>query len=1341
MRQPLSTRYFPAFAAAGLYLLPSHAWAIPSPELLVGSVTSVSQLIALIAATLGGGAAVMNGRAGSSKRARAWLLGFAVLSIGSLTVNAIQWFDHDAQRTRRLESALHRSAQQPGTLKRDATLKDLSYAQQLKHPLGIDTDAAEITLDEVARNQRSDTVFIDVRETAETETGTLAGALAIRYPDFDAAQLDLAGKKAVVFCHNGSRSHEICEALAARGIPCQFIVGGLEKWVVEKRAMTGLSARSLEDLRAIPLYRNQRTLLDTKDVHALINNDKAVFVDVRYPKEFAAGHLPAAINLPIRREPTAALQIAIGQVPKRPVVMPCYDRTGCFFAEVLGLELTRAGFDVRGRYTVPAEYIVASTRPAYVEHWIADNQRGLWSRARDRVAEFVGWLSGLTSFPLAIALLAAMSRTLVLPLSLKAERDQIVSKTLEPEMAELRETLKSDPARHSRAVRALYSRHGLTPLRNLLALAFLPILALSTAAIQQHSIAAQQPFAWIPNLAGPDPYWILPFLFGLLIAAYLHLTLATSRRARLVVWLLAAPAFTATALVLGSAVDLYLVVSMLLLLMQRAIVSRHRPAAQPQTQSMAARIARWRLPAGVIALDDAASLLGHGNKAHRLARLKADGVTVPAGMLLTHAFLRQFANQTPRQRQLSLDKLWRIIDAPQLAVRSSAAAEDGAQHSFAGVFESELHVDRAGLEAAIGRVHASFSSPRAASYGFAAESGNVLLQRMIDAEFSGVMFTRDPVSACAMLVEAVEGTADGLVSGTVTPRAFRFGRTTFSRLDRTPPPLPLEPLLEIGRRAEALFGRPQDIEWTSYRGSFQIVQSRDIIQQSSPAEDADDIAQRDWARVLERAGASAADDIIFVQNEMSEMLPRPTPLSYSIMEELWASGGSVDLACRKLGLDYPVDEDAPSYLVSVVGRLYVDKRQEQARAATITKATLRRLENSAVQIEGAFRRGFLPPFLARMRMLEATAFERMSLPDLLVSIGELRARFVAETHVEVDVVNILASLFLQRAKTALRSAGLDPALTLAGAPPTAMVLAMANAVARGGPDREASLRAAFGHRSITDYELAALRYADTPAIMEALALASPGHAAQFADDQRLLMAGPAVLAAVERARKFLTLKEDAKHHSLREYNALRRALLALDAKLGFDGLVCFLTFDELPLLATEIATLRSTAERRRRVMQVLLDVPPPPSTLTAVDIERLATGSQLIAANDTGGVAGTRVAGARTVEGRCHRVSALDAETGAPLLGFEPGDIIVARMFHPAWLPYLQQCSGIVVELGGWLSHMALLAREHDIAMIVGVRSLASLPNGAQLRLLKSGTIELVGYGHPIEASVIAAAQ
>ena len=69
--------------------------------------------------------------------------------------------------------------------------------------------------------------------------GTLKGATIVRFPDLKKANLDLTSKTVILFCHNGNRSSETAEAMAKMGIDAKFVVGGLEKWIVEGRDMDG----------------------------------------------------------------------------------------------------------------------------------------------------------------------------------------------------------------------------------------------------------------------------------------------------------------------------------------------------------------------------------------------------------------------------------------------------------------------------------------------------------------------------------------------------------------------------------------------------------------------------------------------------------------------------------------------------------------------------------------------------------------------------------------------------------------------------------------------------------------------------------------------------------------------------------------------------------------------------------------------------------------------------------------------------------------------------------------------------------------------------------------------
>jgi phosphoenolpyruvate synthase/pyruvate phosphate dikinase len=97
-------------------------------------------------------------------------------------------------------------------------------------------------------------------------------------------------------------------------------------------------------------------------------------------------------------------------------------------------------------------------------------------------------------------------------------------------------------------------------------------------------------------------------------------------------------------------------------------------------------------------------------------------------------------------------------------------------------------------------------------------------------------------------------------------------------------------------------------------------------------------------------------------------------------------------------------------------------------------------------------------------------------------------------------------------------------------------------------------------------------------------------------------------------------------------------------------------------------------------------------------------------------------------------VAEADAERGRPIDNFEDGDIIVASMIHPAWLPYFKRAGGFVCEVGGWLSHTAILAREYNATMIVGTSGLSAIADRDLLRLHPDGMVETVGDDEPLRA-------
>ena len=413
-------------------------------------------------------------------------------------------------------------------------------------------------------------------------------------------------------------------------------------------------------------------------------------------------------------------------------------------------------------------------------------------------------------------------------------------------------------------------------------------------------------------------------------------------------------------------------------------------------------------------------------------------------------------------------------------MRSSGSGEDGANHSFAGVFESVIDVDHAGLEAAIARVQASFEAARVSSYGFNAGAGNILIQRMVDAEYAGVLFTRDPAAGGLMMVEMVQGTAENLVSGTVRPQSFRFGRVSKKPFGKD------RRRRSTSRRCWNWATSPSACSAVRRTWNGPIATATSIWCRAatspgrSPAMSMRRRCRTTWRApsISPRGAAASPIEVVFAKNELSEMLPRPTPLSLSLMEELWAAGGSVDLAARELGLRYQVGEGAP-YLATIFGRLYVDKREEQSRALVISAMASRRLMRDAARIEGDFRERFLPQLASTScgcstwstsRSCRRPSWSRRSSACTTASCSTPTWRWTWSTS--------RPGFYLDRARRVLSADAIDPSSLLGHIPETHEAKAIAEISNASTKSRRWLLLKNFGHRAVLDYELAEPRYAE-----------------------------------------------------------------------------------------------------------------------------------------------------------------------------------------------------------------------------------------------------------------------
>jgi len=1336
-----------------LLLVPaSVANAIPSPELIVSSLSSVSQLWGLAGALAGGGVLALGARTGKSRageaRLRRWLMVALAVACVATGTNVWQYVSAQAEQTARLEATLTRPTPKRADGKTlDPLLREMPYSKQVESPMGLTTVQIATLLGEIADGKRPEYLPLDIRETAETEQAGLGNAKPVRFPDLETAGIDFRGKTALLFCHNGNRSAETCTKLKSMGIDCRFMVGGFEKWIVDGHALAGSNARTLADLRAIAPYPNQTSLLDTGEVNTLLKERQAIFVDVRYPGEFDAGHLPGAINLPVRPTPTVKLNQMIADLPPGPVIVPCYDRRSCFFGDVMGLELSRKGREFLGRYTVPWEYFEPSTPPPHIQAWLEKAKITPFGHAARTLADTLEQaaaqlhdlgLDAGSSLAAALVLLAILSRALVWPFAAKADRDQKIARVIASDIAALKQRLADDPQRQVRAIRQLMKHHGLTPVWNLLALVFLPVLALSIEAVgllsQQQAGKPLQPLPWISDMSAPDPVYALGIGFGVLLAGYLHLAMAHTFWQRVAVWGIAAPGLAALGAVMPAAVSFYMAVSAALLLVQRWVSSWRWQSVTAAVGRLQLSWTRWQLgDAALLSLGEGVALESCGNKAARLAVLSQAGVPVPRGVVLTHAFLTGPSWANAVQRKRALDRVWRAIASRRVAVRSSAGAEDGPHQSFAGVFDTVLDVDRAGLEAAIDRVAASFRAGRIAAYAHDQGSGNILIQPMISARFAGVVFTQDPAVPGCGRVEWVDGSGEALVSGQATPKSVRIGRLTGAIDGDAAPPASIAALWAHAMRIEARFGRPQDIEWAHDGRRLWILQARDVS--ASPPRLEASIAD-EWQR-LAHLCAHAKSDPVFVADQMAELLPRPTPASLSLINALWTGGGSMDLAARSIGFAAPnFDGDAsnarPLY-VTAFGSIYADRRERDVRALRPRAAAIAALRSKASAIEHETRTVILPAMVARAAVLHAIDPARLSTPALMQVFTDTRDHFVRETHVAVDRINIAAHLFVEEARTALNTIGEDPIRVLRAAPQTRLRRGLHRLAASAAPWPLPVVRDLLGHRATVDYELATPRYGENEADLFSVARDQIAMAPDARPHIERARWPKPTRRMVVRAQRFITLKEDAKHESLREVAVLRQLMLEIDRRFDLGGTVWQLSLDDVAGLGGVggLARVRAMLAKRQAMAAALICAPPLPAELTRRWIERGP-----LAANELPGapaqvgpdaphgvLRSTRVSGHTSVVGRAIRVASEICNSGQPIPGFEPGDIIVARSMHPAWLPQMLQSGGVIVETGGWLSHMAILARERGLPMSVNARGIDRIQTGMRLRLDTDGSV------------------
>lgn len=1309
-------------------LLPASAWAIPSPDLVINLFASIGQILGLLSVAFGGVAVSMGRRRKTGiTRGSPWPLRIALLLLVATAASFALYYGHVQDlNNKRLRTNLTRSSTEEGKAVGDISLKTLSYSQQSRHSLGIATDRLAGWL-----KSGEPLNIIDVREPEETEAGMIPGAVSRPYPEVqqDLDGVERPGRRTVLICFSGNRSSELCQEFDKAGVACHFMVGGYEKWLAEGRPLATAPERRRRTLRDLPDYPNKDVLLETTEVESLLQEERALFVDVRYPGDFAAGHLPGAVNIPLRALTREEWGAALEELPRgRPVIAPCYDKRSCFYAEILGVRLTRAGHAFLGRYTVPHEFSMPAKSRAYVDAWQrAQEGRTVLGMLGAPMAGALLWLQGWSgSFLMAVFLTVVGLRLVFLPFSIKAEIDRLKEEERAPQLAQLKEKLKDQPHRLARVRLNIARADGLTPLRNtvgsvLQLILFLVLFSVVGSAAEE----AGASLWWMGDLAEPDPWFLLPAAVTALILLHLFLGAKNPSQAKRILYLLSGGVILLLTLQISAALNLYLAMSIAFLLLHgMAVRAFHEWGQRPRRDT---RPSPKAATSGVVPFRHLTLESGGGNKAIKLAELLRAGFPVPDGFVVSHGLLSQ--EEFSKADRQAILRAWRKLKSEKVAVRSSGLNEDGAEMSYAGMFESRLNVGGDELFGALDEVRASLNSARAAAYSGQSEAGGIVVQAMVQARYAGVMFTEHPATCGSLLIELVEGLGESLVSGQATPRAYPFGRFTGRPLFQGEPPIDLAPLIAMGRRAESHFGGPQDMEWAWVDGRFLILQTRDITSDSRRDATGHGVLERERYRLLELFHGHRADTMVLSQGPLTELLPTPTRLSLSLMDRLWAPGGAVDLACAQLGIPYNVEEEPRPYVVSAFGSLYLNGPEEKKRLGR-GPGTLAafRLSRGAEEMERAFREEFLPGYLRQATLRAAVDPGRLGLEELVRLFREWEREFVTQSYMQADIINIAAEYYLRSAKQELERRGEDPARWLSRPPETVVFRAMSllPAIWRGERNVQEFLEL-FGHRAPHDFELSSPRYHEDLELVARMASQAAAHppTREPLPESR----NPVLALAIQRVQRYQALKEEAKHATLRDVAVLRRLLLELDRRLGLEGGIFQLEVEEVarlddPGFRERVYALVESRRSECTGLRERLEGERLPLSFTLGDLECFCAGLQLptaAAAGPVGMLRGLRISGTGEGVGRVRVV-----ESAQELDRFREGEILVARFTDPSWTPLFSIAAGVITEVGGWLSHAAIVAREMGVVGIVGVPDATRLlKNGDLVRLHEDGSIEI----------------
>jgi phosphoenolpyruvate synthase/pyruvate phosphate dikinase len=757
--------------------------------------------------------------------------------------------------------------------------------------------------------------------------------------------------------------------------------------------------------------------------------------------------------------------------------------------------------------------------------------------------------------------------------------------------------------------------------------------------------------------------------------------------------------------------------------------------------------------------------------------------------------------------------LARLGEHAAYAVRSSATAEDLPTASFAGQQDSYLNV--VGVTAILEHVRrcwASLFTERAVTYrrrnGFDHRRVHmaVVVQAMVFPQAAGILFTADPVTSNRRVatVDASWGLGEALVSGVVSGDVYTVRddevvaksvgakqhavealpqggtRTTTVAPERRRQAVLTDAqvlrLVRLGRRIEAHFGRPQDIEWCLVDDDFAVVQSRPITT-LFPVPVTDDGANHVYVSVgHQQMMTDAMKPLGLALWQMTT--PRPmaeaggrlfvdvaailaSPTSRARMLDLARSdpliGDALQTVVDRGDFLPPPPDEAPA--VAPPGDEQAPIEADPALVVEFierSRASLAALERDIATMSGPELFDFIRGDIGELRRV---LFDPRSLQVIMAG---MEATWWLNEHLqewlgERNVADTLTQSVPHNVTSEMGLALLDVADVIRPNPDVVEFLQQVELAGRaddgfldelaavaGGPAARDAIRTfldEYGMRCPGEIDITRPRWSERPVMLVSTILGNvrnhePGAGKRLFERgrqqawekeaellERLLALPDGQQKAdetkrmIDRVHTFAGYREYPKYGMVCRYFVYKQALLREAERLVRAGVlralddVFYLRFDEFDeVVRTNRADERRIRERRAefRSFQELR----PPRVFTS-DGE-VITGTYRRDDLPPGALAGLAVS-AGTVEGRA-RVIVDMAQAD-----LEAGDILVTAYTDPSWTPLFVGITALVTEVGGLMTHGAVIAREYGLPAVVGVENATRLIQDRQ-RIRVHGT-------------------